>query len=278
LRDRERIGRIAAHHERDAETEAKRLLGDDPLYDGIAQRCVEPCLPKKGRILDAGGGAGVWSSWMAGRTDGTVVLFDVAFGLLKAAKERRRMDSRSGRRIEILGADLREMPFGSSCFDFALCEGDPIAICGDPNRAVKELSRVLKTGGYLAAGVDSTIYRAYRALSRGASPGEMVNFLSVGKSPAEDGAAFESKSFTPTEFTSMLKNHGLQVVRMAGRPIGLGPNMLDAFVSAIPQEERRRIFESEKDRTQLIDFLERVYQEPYLAAMGSHLFVLAKKS
>ena len=215
---------------------------------------------------------------MAERTDCTVVLFDVALGLLKAAKQRRRMDTPGARRIEILRADLREMPFGNSCFDFALCEGDPIAICGDPNGAVEELSRVLKTGGYLAAGVDSTIYRAYRALSRGAPPREVAEFFRVGKSPAEDGAVFESKSFTPTEFTSLLRNHGLHVVKIRGRPIGLGPNMLDAFVSAIPQQERRRVFESEKDRTQLVDFLERVYQEPYLAAMGSHLFVLAKKS
>ena len=143
---------------------------------------------------------------------------------------------------------------------------------------MSELARVLKADAYLAAGLDSTIFRAYRALSKGVSLDEAVNFLKAGKSPAEEGAAFESKSFTPTEFTLLAKKHGLEVVTIHGRPIGSSLRMLDAFVSAIPTDRRKEIFESEIETSKLIGFLLQIYQEPYVAAMGSHLYVVAKKS
>ncbi len=275
--DQERIQRIIEHHEKETEDESERVVGDDPLYDGIASSNIEPFLPQRGWILDAGGGAGVWSIRMAEKSDCSVVLLDVASRLLKTASRRVRMLSAAGR-VEVLRADIRALPHAESSFDFVLCEGDPITICGDSEKAVSELSRVLKPNGYLAAGLDSTIFRAWKALSKGASIIELMKFLRVGRSPAEDGALFESKAFTPTEFGSLLKNHCLEVIRMTGRPIGFGPDMLDVFVSAIPVDKRRGIFDSPTERLRLMDFLFQVYREPYLAAMGSHLLVIARKT
>ena len=78
MSDRDRIRDIITYHEKKAEDESKREVGDDPLYDGIAWRNTEPFLPKRGWILDAGGGAGVWSIRIAEKTNCDVVLFDVA--------------------------------------------------------------------------------------------------------------------------------------------------------------------------------------------------------
>ncbi len=277
LSDRGRIQRIIQHHEKEAEDESKRAIGDDPLYDGIAWSNVEPFLPRRGWILDAGGGAGVWSIRMAEKSNCSVVLLDVAPHLLKIASKRVKNLSAAGH-VEVLNADIRAIPHSESSFDFVLCEGDPITICGDPETAVCELSRVLKPHGYVAVGLDSTIFRAWRALLRGASLNEVTEFLRVGRSPAEDGALFESKAFTPTEFECLLKNHGLEVVRMTGRPIGFGPGMLDVFVSAIPVDKRREIFDSRTEKSRLADFLFQVYRESYLAAIGSHLLVIARKT
>lgn len=277
MSDQGRIQRIIAHHEREVEDESKREVGEDPLYDGIAWENTEPFLPRRGWILDAGGGAGVWSIRMAEKTACSIILLDIAPRLLKAASRRIRSLSISGR-VEIVQGDIRAIPHARASFDFVLCEGDPITICGDPEKAVSELSRVLKTGGYLAAGLDSTIFRAYRALSKGIPLDEVIEFFRVGKSPAEEGASFESKSFTPTEFTSLIKKYGLSVVRMYGRPLGSGSlYMGDVFVSAIPTDKRKEIFQSQTARSKLVDFLYQVYQEPHVAAMGSHLYVVARK-
>ncbi|MBI3840604.1 MAG: methyltransferase domain-containing protein [Thaumarchaeota archaeon] len=275
LADEERIQRIIEHHEREAEDESKREIGEDPLYDGIAWSSIEPFLPKQGRILDAGGGAGVWSVRLAEKSECSIVLFDIAHRLLTTATTRLKALKLSGR-VDVLIADIRVIPHLGDSFDFVLCEGDPIAICGDSEKAVSELSRVLKPNGYLAAGLDSTIFRAFKALTSGASLDDVIELLRTGRSPAEDGALFESKSFTPTEFASLAKKHGLEMVRVAGRPIGFGSEMLDVFVSAIPIDLRREIFR-ENERPRLLNFLRQVYEEPYLAAVGSHLLVVAKK-
>lgn len=276
LSDRERIQRIIEHHEKEAEDESKRVIGDDPLYDGIASSNIEPFLPQRGWILDAGGGAGVWSIRMAEKSNCSVVLLDVAPRLLRIASSRVK-DLVAAGRVEVLHADIRAIPHAERSFDFVLYEGDPITICGDPAKAVSELSRVLKPNGYLAAGLDSTIFRAWKELSKGASLDKVMEFLRVGRSPAEDGALFESKAFTPTEFGSLLENYGLKVVRISGRPMGFSPDMLDVFVSAIPVDRRREIFDSAAEKSRLADFLFQAYREPYLAAMGSHLLVIARK-
>ncbi len=105
---------------------------------------------------------------------------------------------------------------------------------------------------------------------------EVIDFLRTGRSPAEDGALFESKSFTPTEFASLAKKHGLETVRVAGRPIGFGSEMDEVFVALIPSDRRREIFRT-NERSKLVDLLRQLYEEPYLAAIGSHLFVVTRK-
>ncbi len=272
----EHIQRIIEYHKREAEDEYYRKVGDDPVYDEITWSNIEPFLPKQGWILDAGGGAGVWSIKMAEKKKCSVVLLDVTPDLLTTAKRKIKDKMLTGR-IEVLDADIRAVPHPEMSFDFVLCEADPICICGDPERAVSELSRVLKPDGYLVAGVDSTLYRVFRALSQGKPLDLILDFLQTGIAPAEDDTLFESKSFTPTEFITLLKKYGLETVKVVGKPLGFGPDMLDSFVSALPAEERQRIFEDTTAKEKLAKMLHKIYGEPYIAGIGSHLHVVAVK-
>jgi ubiquinone/menaquinone biosynthesis C-methylase UbiE len=205
-----------------------------------------------------------------------IVLLDITNELLKTAK-RKIKDKMLHGRIEALQADIRSVPHPDASFDFILCEADPISICGNPEKAVNELSRVLKLNGCLVAGVDSTIYRAFRALSQGKSLDHVLDFLQTGMSPAEEEAPFESKSFTPNELISLLQKHGLETTRIVGKPIGFGPNMLDTFVAALPAEKRARTFEDQNEKKKLAKMLHRLYDEPYIAGIGSHLHIVAVK-
>lgn len=272
----EHIERVVGYHKREAEGEYHRKVGDDPVYDEITWNNIEPFLPKRGWILDAGGGAGVWSIKMAEKEKCVVVLLDVTRDLLTTAirKIKNKMVSE---RIEVLDADIRSIPHPDMSFDFVLCEADPLCICGDPERAVSELSRLLKPNSYLVAGVDSTLYRAFRALSQGKSLDNVLDFLQTGMSPAEDEAPFESKSFTPSELIALLQKYGLETVKIVGKPIGFGPGILDAFFAALPTEKRREIFEDTEERKKLAEILHRIYDEPYIAGIGSHLHVVALK-
>jgi ubiquinone/menaquinone biosynthesis C-methylase UbiE len=267
---------IIEYHRREAEDEYLRKVGDDPVYDAVTWDNIEPFLPERGWILDAGGGAGVWSIKMAESNKCNVVLLDVTCDLLKTAK-RKAKNKPVNERFEVLDADIRCVPHPDLSFDFVLCEADPLSICGDPERAVSELSRVLKRKGYLVAGVDSTIYRVFRALSRGKSLDNVLDFMQTGISSAEDRASFESKSFTPNELIALLRKNGLETVRVVGKPLGFGPHMLDVFVSALPAEKRQEIFGNTAEKKKLAEMLHRIYDEPYVSGIGSHLHVVAAK-
>lgn len=276
MSEKERVQKIIDYHAREAEAEYRREIGDDPVYDGITWNNIEPFLPKRGRILDAGGGAGAWSIKMAEKSNCIVVLLDVTRDLLKTAK--RKIKSKMiNERIETLDADIRCVPHPDRSFDFVLCEADPLCICGDPEKAVGELSRVLKPNRYFVAGVDSTLYRVFKALSQGSSLDAVLNFLQKEMSPAEEGAPFESKSFTPNELIALLQKNGLETVRIVGKPIGFGPHVLDVFVTALPTEKRQKIFKSTSAMEKLAKILDTIYDDRYVAGIGSHLHVVAKK-
>ncbi len=276
---KEHIQRIIECHKIEAEDEYHRKVGDDPVYDKITWSNIEPFLPKEGWVLDAGGGAGVWSVKMAEKKKCLVMLLDITHDLLTTAKRKIKDKMLTGR-IEVFEADIRAVPYREMSFDFVLCEADPISICGDPEKAVSELSRVLKPNRYLVAGVDSTLYRAFRALSLGRSLDYVLEFLQTGITPVGDRLGyelFESKSFTPTEFTTLLKKYGLETVKVVGKPLGFGLDMLDSFVSALPAEKRQRIFEDTTEKEKLAKILRKIYDEPYIAGIGSHLHMVALK-
>jgi SAM-dependent methyltransferase len=276
MANEERVARIVEYHRREAKEEYYREIGDDAVYDEITWGNIEPFLPRQGWILDAGGGAGVWSRKMVETRKCSVELLDITGELLKTAKRRINKDM-LGERIEVLRGDIRSVPHPDMSFDFVLSEADPISICGDPEKAVSELSRVLKPNCHFVAGVDSTFYRALKMLSQGKSLDCILDFLQIGISPAEEEANFDSKSFTPIELISLLQEHGLNTVRIVGKPIGLSTGMLDIFVEALSSERRREIFENKAEKEKLKNMLNRIYKDPYLAGIGSHLQVVAVK-
>lgn len=276
MANEERVARIVEYHRREAEEEYYREVGDDAVYDEITWENIEPFLPRQGWILDAGGGAGVWSRKMVEKGKCSVELLDITGELLKTAKRRINKDM-LGERIEVLQGDIRSVPHPDMSFDFVLSEADPISICGDPEKAVSELSRVLKPNCHFVAGVDSTFYRALKMLSQGKSLDCILDFLQIGISPAEEEANFDSKSFTPIELISLLRKHGLKTVRIVGKPIGLSTGMLDIFVEALSSERRREIFENKAEKEKLKKILNRIYKDPHIAGIGSHLQVVAVK-
>jgi SAM-dependent methyltransferase len=267
--------RIVEYHRREAEDAYYWNVRTD-FYDKITWDNIEPFLPKEGWILDAGGGVGMWSRKMVETGKRKAVLLDLTVESLKVAKKRIEKDG-LGQRIEVLHGDIRSVPHPDKSFDFVLSEGDPISICGDPEKAVSELSRVLKPSCHFVAGVDSTFFTALGMLSKG-KPLEFVSdFLQNGISLAVEDADFNSKSFTPLELMSLLQRHNLKAVRIVGKPIGVGIDMGDIFIKAIPTERRRQIFENKRETEKLSKIVNRIFSDPYIAGIGSHLQIVAIK-
>jgi SAM-dependent methyltransferase len=130
------------------------------LYDAITWAALEPLLPKSpnARILDAGGGYGLWTIQMAKACSARVDLVDLSESMLAVAREKIAAEGLDGR-VSAAVADLRDLSrYPDGTFDLILCEGDPLSICtmlGFGKECLAELVRVLAPRGKLVFGLDS---------------------------------------------------------------------------------------------------------------------------
>jgi SAM-dependent methyltransferase len=104
-------------------------------------------LPDSGRVLDAGGGPGRYTCWLADRGY-EVEHCDLSAEQVRIARERvaeRGLEERASCRQ----ADLRDLPFDDDSFDAVCCLGGPLShVVDDDERATAtaELRRVARSG------------------------------------------------------------------------------------------------------------------------------------
>jgi ubiquinone/menaquinone biosynthesis C-methylase UbiE len=125
----------------------------DQRGKGLTDRLLELAAPRPGeRVLElacGAGGAGLAAAALVGEA-GEVVVSDVAEGMTRIADRRARDAGLANVRARVL--DLEEIDEADGSFDVVLCrEGLMFAV--DPARALREIHRVLGTGGRLAASV-----------------------------------------------------------------------------------------------------------------------------
>lgn len=106
-------------------------------------------LADKGRILDAGTGAGRDAANFTDNCDNLVFGVDTAWHALDHAMSLRPADAPTPRVVELVHADVHRLPFPDEFFDFVSCD-QVIHHTPDPRRAFDDLARKLKPGGQIA--------------------------------------------------------------------------------------------------------------------------------
>ena len=96
------------------------------------------------RVLEVGAGAAQCARWLAGRGVG-VVATDVSGGMLAAGRRYDR--AAAGRRVPMVQADARRLPFAHGSFDVAFTAFGAVPFVPDAERVHAEVSRVLRPGG-----------------------------------------------------------------------------------------------------------------------------------
>lgn len=149
---------VKEYYEERIEEEWRRLTQDP--YHGLefltTIRFLHKFLPKKGRILDAGGGPGRYSLHLA-KQGYDIVLLDLAPGNLTFAKlqfRRAKVVRKLAKEIEGTVSDLSDFPDNS--FDAVMCLGGPLSHIIDRRqraKAISELVRVNKPGAPLFVSV-----------------------------------------------------------------------------------------------------------------------------
>ncbi len=112
--------------------------------DEVEWRCVRALLPdKKGKILDLGCGTGLYTERLI-KMGFDVVSLDYSMEMLRIAK----------RKIEgkFIRGNAMRLPFRDSVFD-GIVAVTSFEFFPDPEKAIKEMKRVVKRGGFIIVGV-----------------------------------------------------------------------------------------------------------------------------
>jgi len=97
------------------------------------------------KVLDAGGGTGNWSIFLA-QHGFEVTLLDINPELLKTAKQKIEEEDLS---IHIVEGNIEESVFEDHAFDLVIAEGGVISLTPNPEKMMQELRRITRAGGYV---------------------------------------------------------------------------------------------------------------------------------
>jgi len=257
------LNAVKEFHERTAEEYDKDY--NTPywrLYHEITWHNVKQFLPerKSAVILDAGGGTGYWTIRLA-KLGYRIVLTDIAENMLKVAREKIRAADLQAK-VETRIVDIRDMScFKSDYFDMALAEGDPVSYCLDAEKAIKELTRVVRPRTHVIVSVDSKLSFVPRLIAE-KSFGKLSRLLRTGFLKGD----FDFQAFTPEELKTLFERSGLKVVRIIGKPV---------LTQFIPKEERNKIVE--ENFRKLLKLELRFCDTPSLVGLGGHLEIVGIK-
>jgi len=198
------------------------------LYHEITWHNIKQFLPKRRNsiILDAGAGTGYWAIKLA-KFGYKVILTDISEKMLNVAKNKIKKQNLE-KNIEVRRVDIRDMPcFPSNYFDMALAEGDPVSYCLRPEKAIKELVRVVRPNSHVIVSVDSK-YPAISRLIAEKSFNKIPKFIKTGILEYEH----KFQAFSPKEIKNLFESNGLRVIKTIGKPI---------LVHLIPKKIEKRL-------------------------------------
>lgn len=166
-----------------------------PGGQDATQVLLEMCCPEAtGRVLDVGCGTGSTACLIAENYGSQVHGIDISEVMIAKAKERAQRQGLT-EKLEFRVADVFDLPFDDGWFDVAIVESVLTPLPGDKKQAMKEIVRVIRPGGRVAAN-EGTVDPE--------SPPEFLALLA--KHPAFHGY------LTPETLRSLFKESGLEVV------------------------------------------------------------------
>lgn len=204
----------------------------DRLADGIDGRleftatveALEDHLPAGGHVLDAGGGAGRYSIWLADRGY-DVTMVDLSRGQLTVARERI-ADHGVESSVTLAQGSITDLGLSTDAFDATCCLGGPLShVLSEPDRerAVSELRRVSVPDAPVFVSVMGLLGAIQLYLLTGHNLEALPDLLESGDYDADllEPYGYENE-FTATHFfrraelETLLADNGLDVVETTG--------------------------------------------------------------
>lgn len=186
-------------------------------YTEREMKILTKYLPKRGKILDAGGGVGRLSIPLA-KLGYNVTLIDLVNEYLKIAKHKAEKEKLN---ISILKDNIRNLKFEDEEFDAVIVMRDVINYCcKNYEKGFSEVVRVCKKNGIiiLSSGTKYTILKE-KNIERLGIKG-LYNVIAKDKF-LPTGEGYSHKLFTLSELESMFKQYKINIIEVTGDSIVL---------------------------------------------------------
>lgn len=189
---------------------------EDPgsrLYEISWWRHIEPLLSEitGGRILEAGCGVGRWVERLA-PMGFEMTLTDISPAMLKKAEEAANAKGYRGK-VSFEVADIGAMDaLEDNSFHMAIATGEPVSMCDTPQKAIGELCRVVRPGGYVLCDAGNRYRRAYDMFRD--NPSEpLLPLLETGKSSHGE---LTLHLLGPDEMSAIFNDLNMELLTLAG--------------------------------------------------------------
>lgn len=243
---------------------------DDPFWefhDEITWGLIKPHLPRSmpAACADLGCGTGKWGLKLL-KSGFDVTFLDHSAGMVEEV--RRKLDSNPRqKRATLVVGDIVAMPeLPADHFDLLTAMGDPLSICSDPVRAVREFARVTKPGGVVCATADNRLAAIDHYIERGHLEA-LEQFVRSGKTNwLTDNTAerFELHTFTPGELRRLFEANGFEVLDLTGKTV-------------LPARSNRKLLEEPGAIDRLVSLERQLAKDPASAGRAPHLQVAARR-
>lgn len=253
--------------------EDRRLI-KDPAHEIeflITMHFLEKHLPKKGRILDAGGGTGRYSFELVKRGY-NVILLDIVpkhVDIANSVITERKLKSK----ISAVVGDITNLEdFDNNQFDAVLCLGaalSHVTYSKDINLAMKELTRVAKKNAPIFVSVIGRLGAAqYRLRYEKKRLLEYKKTLKTGhNSPGQTGGFTNAHFFLGKELEQLFSNNKLKILDRVG---------LEGL-SSVLQEETNTIYSEERIWNTWIQILKETANDETAYGKSLHFMIVGKK-
>jgi ubiquinone/menaquinone biosynthesis C-methylase UbiE len=191
-------------------------------HDALTWDYIKPHLPRDvgHAVLDLGCGTGKWAARLA-KSGFTVTCVDISARMLDQARAKLRPLDPHGR-CRFLQADLCDLSaLPGDAFTMGVALGEPIGCTDAPGRAMKQIRRLLVSGGVLVATFDNRLAAIDYYLQQG-DPKTLSAFLRHGRThwlTKDSAERFEIHTHAPDHVEALAAGAGFEVIDMVGKTV-----------------------------------------------------------
>ncbi len=266
---------IKEYYSKSVRDEWKRLVRDayHRLEFDTTLFFIRKYLPKKGLILDAGGGPGRYTLELA-RMGYDVVLLDLVKESLEFAKEQLKKAKVEEKVKYIIQGDIRNLSkFEDNTFDAVLCLGGPLShIKGKKQRekAINELIRVAEPNAPIFISVFGRFGALRLAPAKWPQVIEMTEHFMKLVTAGEDylwKGKYYAHYFTPEEIKEVFTRRDFRLIQLVG-------------LEGLATPHKRAINKLAKNKKAWKNWLEMHYKlctNPVVVGLSVHILIIGKK-